>query len=445
MKKKFNILLLFILVNIPFLAWAVTAGPYYGRVVDGQTGEPVVGASVLIFWEKNTPYPRVIRPELMNVKPVYSALLDVKMVYSDDSGNYTIPQVTDSDREGNLTRSTIIVYQPGYEAEIKTITNETSHSERQQDFKTTGNIIKLQRIPPKFDHRKHRESIHDALTRLEDESERLDKDPLTGEPIEVSKRVQELIENIPKIRQELLVRTKWEERRYSTYNMTVAIHEFCGIQDFYIAPGKRELKPEFLVQYVQCTESILQELKHKDPWRQLDAVYKLGAIRARKTIPVLLDLLKDISDWRHKYVQQECVLSIGEAALEHRNKSKMTGMMMQAHGTVSIEVEPTDSDEITKRDEMREKIISAFLQKAGDPYLRKGIIRALGWFHARKAENIVKDAMQDPDEEIRAIAVISYSLITNASDKIEEHPPTRQTLSPAPTPASMHAPIPALK
>jgi hypothetical protein len=440
MEKTLIIILLFI-INISSSALAVTAGPYQGRIVDGQTGVPVAGATVIVYFEKNTPYPQAVRPELVNVKPVYSVLMDVKSVHTDDRGDYTIPQVTDFDLEGNLTRSTVIVYQPGYEADITAISHETSYADRKQDVQTISKTIKLQRIPPKFDHQKHRKSIQDALTRLEFESEQLNNDPVTGEQIGVNKRLQELVESIQGIRQELIARTKWEERRNSTYNTTVALREFCGIQDFYIysAPGKRELKPEILAQFAQCTESILQELNNNDPWRQIDAVYKLGAIRARKAIPVLLDLLKDTSDWRHKYVQQESVLAIGEAALEHRKQSKMKGMMMKAYGSVSIEGQPTDSDAIAKSDEIRGKIVTAFLEKASDPYLRKGIIRALGWFHARKAENIVKEAMQDPDEEIRAIAAISYSQITKATDKkIEASPPTRQIM---PHP-KMRAPIP---
>ncbi len=53
MRKPHNALLLFLfLVLYPLPSFAVVVGPYSGTVVDSRTGDPIEGASVLMYWIK---------------------------------------------------------------------------------------------------------------------------------------------------------------------------------------------------------------------------------------------------------------------------------------------------------------------------------------------------------------------------------------------------------
>ena len=145
----FTAVLLLILL-VPTSSLAKVVGPYTGQVLDSLTGEPIQGASVLIYWEKRIPAPP---------SGGYSELIKTTLVYTDDQGMYRIPwQFINTGLVGWLESTNLIIYQPGYQA----FTDRKWQGNLPAPFQK-DTIVKLERIPPGFDHQKHYERITDVL------------------------------------------------------------------------------------------------------------------------------------------------------------------------------------------------------------------------------------------------------------------------------------------
>lgn len=87
---------------------------------------------------------------------------NVKLVYTDSEGKYSIPQTfANTGLMGRLDETHVIIYEPGYQAYIMVV-DETS-KEHDHPFKTLNNIVKLERIPSRFSHKHHVETVNDAL------------------------------------------------------------------------------------------------------------------------------------------------------------------------------------------------------------------------------------------------------------------------------------------
>lgn len=128
-------------------------GPYSGRVVDEQTGEPIDGASVMIYWMKRVPS-----------FEMSSEFVDCRLVYTDVQGRYEIPRtylflniVTP------LDSTRVVIYQPGYQAYIKRILHDSPYAREDPDFREQDNFVKLARIPQSFKFREHASAIEFAL------------------------------------------------------------------------------------------------------------------------------------------------------------------------------------------------------------------------------------------------------------------------------------------
>jgi hypothetical protein len=140
----------------PSIAFGGPVGPYTGRVVDGHTGEPVQGASVLVYWEKVIPVPMARSSEIAGVK----------LVYTDPEGRYEIPlTLLNMGLLGVLDETHFLIYAPGYEAYM--VEEDARRTKGRPDFRSSGNLVTLGRIGPNFDHRGHWESMERALWGLD--------------------------------------------------------------------------------------------------------------------------------------------------------------------------------------------------------------------------------------------------------------------------------------
>lgn len=183
-------------VFLPTVCFAIVLGPYSGTVMDSQTGEPIEGASVLFSWDAHLPVP----PDGLTVE------VAARMVYTDKSGKYKIPLI--SAPMGLLSvynSGRCIIYQPGYQAYFAFLYGDPSPS----TFKKIGNIVKLDRIPPNFNHSEHYRRIEDVLNIHAIGSD----DPMWGTKLTWEKHMELNLRREILGKEELLRRAEWERRR----------------------------------------------------------------------------------------------------------------------------------------------------------------------------------------------------------------------------------------
>jgi hypothetical protein len=200
MKNKLVIGIILFIVLLSRYSAAGNIGPYSGKVIDDKTGAPIENASVVFYWEK-----RVMTPV-----GGYSELIKAELVRTDKKGEYYIGQFFDNlGLKSALEQTQIIIYQPGYQAYILSIHHDNEYSRPDQNFKEKDNIVKLERVPPNFDHAKHYESIEQAFWGIREYS-RGDLMP-TGN--KVTPEIIEINNKDVLTKEELLSRAEWEERR----------------------------------------------------------------------------------------------------------------------------------------------------------------------------------------------------------------------------------------
>jgi hypothetical protein len=152
MRKAYMVLLVFTVLIVSHQpAYAVFVGPYSGTVLDSRTGDPIEGASALMFWIKAVPGsfegPRYV--------PIKTAL-----VYTDREGKYSISKFNaDIGLQGVFESTHVLIYQPGYEVYTQSVCHAGRYCEKNDTFKEKGNLAKLDRIPPGFNHKEHIEKI----------------------------------------------------------------------------------------------------------------------------------------------------------------------------------------------------------------------------------------------------------------------------------------------
>ena len=189
------------IVFLPTVSFAASLGPYSGAVIDSQTGEPIEGATVLFFWEKRIPTPM----------EGYSEVFESKLAYTDKNGIYRIPQIlANLGLLGMLESTNIIIYQPGYQTYIAMIWHDSPYTKPDPSFRPKDNIVKLDRIPPNFNHREHYEKIDRALGSIREYDR---TDPIWGKPLSWEKRKELNLKSGILEKEEILRRAEWEERR----------------------------------------------------------------------------------------------------------------------------------------------------------------------------------------------------------------------------------------
>jgi hypothetical protein len=168
--------------------------------MDSQTGEPIEGASVLIYWTKGIP----------NVAGGSTEHVGTVLVYTDSKGKYDIAKAFYNLGLMALFESTnIIIYQPGYQAYIRQIYQDNPDSEPSSSFKEKDNMVKLERIPPNFSYREHYDKIGHALWGIHDYPYAY---PRREEQMTWQRLLEINLKAIPE-KEEFLRRVEWEERR----------------------------------------------------------------------------------------------------------------------------------------------------------------------------------------------------------------------------------------
>jgi hypothetical protein len=191
----------FVTVFFPTVSFALFLGPYSGTVIDSQTGEPIKGASVLVYWTKGVLYVFKMRSEV----------IEAKLVYTDKKGTYHIPRfLPNLGLSGVLESTQIVIYEPGYQAYVMEIHHDNPGRRIEESSKVGDGVIKLDRIPPHFSHREHYEKIERSLWGLRDNDW---TDPVSGRPLSWEKRRELSLKGGILEREELLRRAEWEERR----------------------------------------------------------------------------------------------------------------------------------------------------------------------------------------------------------------------------------------
>lgn len=193
------IFITFLILSLPSvsLSFSLTMGPFTGTVADSQTGAPIEGASVLVYVEGHFPVP----PE------GYDKVLAVKMVYTDKAGRYEIPAtVVPLDLLSEYEDTGLLIYQPGYQAYF----GARYPGPNPPSFKKSGNIVKLDRIPPNFNHREQYERIEVFLSHIEPYG---GEDPIWGKKLTREEQIKLNLKSGIIEKNELLLRVEWEERR----------------------------------------------------------------------------------------------------------------------------------------------------------------------------------------------------------------------------------------
>jgi hypothetical protein len=80
------------------------SGPYSGRVVDAETGQPIAGAAVIVTWTREIP----VAPHMPEQE------WDVYETLSDANGEFTIPHRTHFTAFGWIEDPMAVVYFPAY-------------------------------------------------------------------------------------------------------------------------------------------------------------------------------------------------------------------------------------------------------------------------------------------------------------------------------------------
>ena len=138
-------------IFLPASSSALFIGAYSGQVLDSQTENPISGASFFIYWVKVQGIPGL---------GWHSELIDSILVHTDTNGKYETPSnFVFLESNSFFDATSIVVYQPGYRAYIRKVEGR----EADEGFENKNNIIKLDRIPPNFDHKAHYEMIVDVL------------------------------------------------------------------------------------------------------------------------------------------------------------------------------------------------------------------------------------------------------------------------------------------
>jgi hypothetical protein len=117
-------------------------GPFYGQVLDADSGKPLSGATVLVCWDF-----------VQGSGPNGPSGTLRRVVTTNADGRYTVPRASVRGQHGHLARATLIVYQRGYLA----YRSDRLYSDLgpRGDFAQTGNVVRLERFPNEGSHVRH--------------------------------------------------------------------------------------------------------------------------------------------------------------------------------------------------------------------------------------------------------------------------------------------------
>ncbi len=184
----------------------------------------------------------------------------------------------------------------------------------------------------------------------------------------------------------------------------------------------------------------------------------LARLKARDKIELILPLLQEDSDWRNKFVQQECIRAISILAAPDVNmqagslKSASLGNTSGAAGFYKKKPTPT---RVEKKiggldDQTRKAITPLLMKKSDDPYLRKEIIGAFITLEDVEARPVIIQALKDPDDKIRTLAISALRVLPQVPSPEENDTDTEQTQKDSTSPfeiyvQSLKDPSPAVR
>lgn len=186
---------IFCCLVVPPTSDAEILEPYSGTVYDATTGKPIEGASVLFFWMKRVPDFEIV-----------TELIDAKLTRTNAKGNYDLSLTFANAGRFSLDSTHVLIYEPGYQVYIKEIYHDSPYAKSDPEFRNHDNVVKLERIPPDFDHKAHCERIKQALWGLERHEYSDNKDVSWSGIVKTSMVV-------PLEKELFLRRVEWEQRR----------------------------------------------------------------------------------------------------------------------------------------------------------------------------------------------------------------------------------------
>ncbi|HAA04259.1 MAG TPA: hypothetical protein DCE18_12870 [Syntrophobacteraceae bacterium] len=409
LKISIQVLIILLIVPIAFFSRFLFVGPYSGQVIDGETGKPLAGASVLIGWEVYTR-----RPLFRDL-----GVVRVELLTTDEHGRYQVPRMfmdprplmrslTTGEGSGflsvfNLVERTFLfaslpssflalrtfIYHFGYQFQGIRSPDQEDGSPAHVD--TSHTVVKLDRIPPYLDHEKHVgliESMTESL--LARESTRLRQKPdASGE----ESRNRQMVKKF-------LAQVEWEKRRVANYS------HLGGKQipfDPNLARDLREgdvqTRRKTARALADCVDAqtlaspvLIESLNDSDPSVKLEAIYSLGqiSIASPKTLNALAAVIETDLEWPHPLVQQEALIAITKRA-----RSPLRAL-----------VKPPDGEQYQKAwPEAVARLVAVLLRKFNDEYLKAEIIPAFRLFRVVEAVDALEAASHHPEQRIRTLAL----------------------------------------
>ncbi len=390
---RISIVILLLCLSLPAWSLADLMGPYSGQVLDAQTGEPIQGASVLIYWVKCLP----------GFEGCNSVAAKTAYLTSDAGGEYKLGKTfVDTGLAGSLETSYIMIYQPGYmlyEARHEYIWPWDSP---RPTFPHKDNIVRLRRVPADFDHREHFDEINRLLSYYlapRHQPGQADAGNLFSDPAQ------------------LLERAVWEDdvrakRSWKQSSRTAKIKDselnalIKGLSD--VNPAVRREKIRVLAGYQdkRAIEPLIARLNDPDIWVRLVAARALGSIGdCLEPIIPLMNLVAVEDVWPHSLLQREALRAIRKL---YESRTYVVRRKDAGEEKFALDMKVTKS---LLDPRQVSKFKALLLQKLSDPFLKAESIQLFGLLGDQTHLSRLRAELADPHEEIRALALTVMSSI----------------------------------
>ena len=385
----------FLAVFSPTVSFAIFLGPYSGIVIDSQTGYPIEGASVLFYWEKRVPTP----PSGGISEPI-----EIRLIYTDKKGFYDIPRIlANLGLLGFLESTKVIIYQPGYQAYVATILHDRIDTKPDPSFKPKDNRVKLDRIPPNFDHKEHYRMIEDALSSIHGYGW---EDRIWGRKLTWEEHLKLNVESGILEKEELLRRAEWENP-HSGFSLgdPENLQKWMGL----LKTGNEKERKLALIQlpaslkYPAIQEKslfdpVLQAFKDKNPSIRVTAAASLklfgrshpGDLEEKKRISLQRELVKKGDPHFKK--------TFPESLSYHEARNLIVPHLLKALGDNEPKVRQEAAKAVAfyKNEDTIGELIRSLNDK--DPWVRLQVVSALGELRALKAVDPLLNLLEDDSD-----------------------------------------------
>ncbi len=136
-------------------------GPFTGRILDGETGKPIAGVSILVSWERFYRDPIVFHGSGEHWETAHMLFLSTNA-----KGEYRIPRVNiPMGLTSRLASLSLVIYEPGYEVHDAR-RDYIEHYGRRETFPPKGHLVRLKHVALDFDHAAHLKRIAELVPHL---------------------------------------------------------------------------------------------------------------------------------------------------------------------------------------------------------------------------------------------------------------------------------------